>query len=62
MKNLFKSKTVWAGIIGGLPHILSQIDALAQSGLLGPKAQGISTGVAIILGAVGVKDAIRKSK
>lgn len=56
----FKSKTVWAGLIAGVPHILSQVDALAQTGLLGPKVQGISLGVGIILGAVGVKSAISK--
>ena len=59
--NFLKSKTVWAGIIAGLPHILNQIDAIAQSGILGPKAQGLSTGIAIILGAVGVKHAVDKS-
>lgn len=59
--NFLKSKTVWAGLIAGIPHILSQIDALAQTGLLGPKVQGVSLGIAMILGAVGVKHAVDKS-
>lgn len=62
MKELFKSKTVWAGLIAGIPHILDQIGPIAASGILGPKVQGITTGLGIILGAVGVKSAISKSK
>jgi hypothetical protein len=61
MLRFLKSKTVWGGLIAGIPHILSQIDALAQTGLLGPKVQGISMGVGIILGAIGVKHAADKS-
>lgn len=60
--SLLKSKTVWAGIIAGLPHVLNQIAIFADSGLLGPKVQGITTGIGIILGAVGVKSAISKGK
>jgi hypothetical protein len=61
MMKFLKSKTVWAGLIAGVPHILQQFDALASTGLLGPKVQGISLGVGIILGAVGVKHAADKS-
>ncbi len=61
MMKFLKSKTVWAGLIAGVPHILQQFDAIAQSGILGPKVQGISLGVAMILGAVGVKSAVDKS-
>jgi hypothetical protein len=57
-----KSKTIWAGIIVGVPHILEQFAVFANSGLLGPKVRGITMGVGIILGAVGVKSAISKTK
>lgn len=58
MLKLLKSKTVWGGIIAGLGQILPVLD----SGLFGPKAQAVSTGLGIILGAVGVKSAIEKKK
>ena len=61
MMKFLKSKTVWAGPHAGVPHILQQFDAPAATGLLGPKVQGISLGIGIILGAVGVKHAADKS-
>lgn len=50
------SKTVWGGIIAAIFHVLPVLSA----GIFGEKAQAIGTGVGIILGAVGVKDAIAK--
>ena len=58
--DFFKSKTVWAGILAGGTQILNTIAPLALTGILGAKAQGIVNGLAIILGAVGVKSAISK--
>jgi hypothetical protein len=56
MKRLF-SKTIWGGVIAGLSQILPILDL----GIFGPKAQAIGTGVGIILGAVGARDAISKN-
>lgn len=57
---LLKSKTVWGGILIGAGKILGVVVPLVSSGVFGPQAQGILTGVGIILGAVGVKSAISK--
>lgn len=56
MGKLFKSKTVWGGVLLALGHVMPLLD----SGLLGPKAAAVSQGVGIILGAVGVRHAIAK--
>lgn len=60
MNKLLKSKTVWAGAILGLQQIFTTLLPAAQSGMLGPKVQGVITGLGIILGAVGVRSAISK--
>lgn len=57
---LFKSKTVWGGILAGGTQIVSTMFPALEAGLFGPKAQGIVVGLGIILGAVGVKSAISK--
>lgn len=57
---LFKSKTVWGGVIAGGTQIVSTMFPALEAGLFGPKAQGVAIGVGIILGAVGVKSAISK--
>lgn len=59
-KPLFKSKTVWAGIIAGATQIVGTVFPIAASGALGEKAMGIANGVAMILGAVGIRSAISK--
>lgn len=59
-KPLLKSKTVWAGIIAGAGQILPTIFPILLSGALGEKAAAIANGVALILGAVGVRHAISK--
>lgn len=59
-KPLLKSKTVWAGIIAGMGQILPTIFPVLISGALGEKAATIANGVALILGAVGVRQAIGK--
>lgn len=58
MLKLLKSKTVWGGIIAGMAQILPVLD----SGIFGPKAQAISTGIGFILGGIGIKSAIEKKK
>lgn len=61
-KPLHKSKTVWGGLIIGVTHILGVAAPAALSGVFGPKAQGIATGLGIILGAVGVRSALNPPK
>jgi len=58
MLKFLKSKTVWGGVLMGLPQLL---DVLA-SGMLGVKAAGIAQGLGTILFAVGVKGAVSKGK
>lgn len=52
-----KSKTVWGAILAVIFQVLPVLD----TGIVGPKAQAIGTGLGIILGAVGLKDAANKS-
>lgn len=59
--NFLKSKTVWGGILIGGAKILGVAVPLLSSGMFGPQAQGIVTGIGIILAAIGVKSAIFKS-
>ena len=59
---MLKSKTVWGGIILGAQQVLNAVLPLAMAGVMGEKVQGIITGLGIILGAVGVKHAISKTK
>lgn len=61
MNSLIKSKTVWGGILIGIQPIIDGVVQLGQAGALGPKVQGILTGLGIILGAVGVRSAISKN-
>ncbi len=49
----------------GLPQIVSGLPeavAYVQTGVFGPKAAGVATGLGTILAAVGVKHAIAKNK
>lgn len=55
---MLKSKTVWGGIIAGAGKILATVGPLATAGILGPKVQGVTMGVGMILAAVGVRSAI----
>lgn len=57
---LFKSRTVLAGLILGGQQVFAAVAPVAAQGLLGEKLQGIVQGLAIILGAVGVRSAISK--
>lgn len=57
MLKFLGSKTVWGGVLAALGQVMPLVD----SGIFGPKAQGVSTGLGIILGAVGVRDAISKN-
>lgn len=54
---LLKSKTVWGSVLIGLGQVLPVL----QSGLLGPKAAAIATGVGAILTGLGVRTAIAKN-
>lgn len=58
--NLFKSKTVWGGLIAGLGKIFAVVGPMAVAGTFGDKVQGVTMGAGIILGAVGVRSAISK--
>lgn len=61
MLRFLKSKTVCAGLLAGGTHIIHTLAPLATAGVFGEKVRGIVTGLAIVLGTVGIKDAIVKA-
>lgn len=58
-KSIWKTKTVWAGIIGGLAVIFPALACLFDGGCtFGDIAPKLMEGLALVLGAVGIRFAI----